>query len=170
MVTTHPLIWAFGSDLKQVLWMCTYMVVDWVELCIWYGFALSLTKLTHPTSLTSWIWLWPLCGINFWFPQQARFLRTESKTSYKWFAMYWDKLTISYTKEMDKAVHKSCILVEHMYWRWKFDILNPNSEGRQVSMWFCDCFIRRWCVRRSIRQEWKWRIWEKAACILSFQW
>ena len=50
---------------NQVLWMCIYMVVDWVELCIWYGFAISLTNANLPTSLSSWICLWPLCGINF---------------------------------------------------------------------------------------------------------
>jgi len=43
MVTDHPFDVGIGLWLwNQVLWMCTYMVVDWVELCIWYGFALLL--------------------------------------------------------------------------------------------------------------------------------
>ena len=70
MVTDHPVIWAMGSDCETDWWMYTHVAVDWVELCIWYGFAFSLTMLTHPTSLSSWIWLWPLCGINFWFPKR----------------------------------------------------------------------------------------------------
>ena len=58
-------LWALDSDCETKIWMHTHVAVDWVELYIWYGFALykqMLTNTNPPPSLSFWICLWPLFG------------------------------------------------------------------------------------------------------------
>jgi len=52
------------SYCETKIWMWI-TACNWFELCIRCGFAFSLTNANPHTSLSSWIYLWPLCGINF---------------------------------------------------------------------------------------------------------